>query len=219
MNNFEKDSSKFSSLLTFSLFAILLFAVLPFLIESEEILTPPQKNTISMDFVVFQESVSLPLPEEELIKSRIVELTEPESVVVPDEPLETLDGPSAGATLDFANQDSSANSSDESEIHSSNPLPPIADKDIIVSQLASLIEQNKEYSIRAQQRGIEGIVIVEITLSEECIVTDFMIIESESSLLDNSVEDTIYRIIGIDISEEILHEPLVVAVPIEFMLI
>lgn len=220
MIDFERESSKFSSLLTLSLFAILLFAVLPVLLESDETSTSSHENTIAMDLVIFQEPVSLPSPEEEVTEREVVELTEPkETVIAPDELTEELIDSSADGLPDYADPDSTAYFSEESAIHDTNSPPTVADKDIIVSQLVSLIEQKKEYSTRAQQRGIEGTVLVEVTLSEECVVTDFIIVESESSLLDNSVEDTMNRIIGIDVSGERLQEPLIVAVPIEFILI
>lgn len=218
LTNFESKSSRLSSLYTLSICIIALFGALLVLPSSREEQIVKQDNIVVMDLISFQDPVVTVLPEEELTDHRIVELTEPEELTnyesLPAEvPVEHTSGVEVeNDTIELTTDLGS---------HTANPVisESVVDKDLIVFQLTSLIEERKEYSTRAQQRGIEGTVVIEVMLSKDCVVSSYSILESDNSLLDGSVEETMERIIGNDISEQVLQESLSVIVPIEFVLI
>ncbi len=222
MTDFERESSFVGFSLTFAFFLVLFLKVLPFFFSLKIEVSSPEEGRVAINLATFREEVVLATFEQEPIEQQVVELNETDEIfAVREESAEEVFEVFADEDIQQIRTDSTvqlASGEATQRDHFSSTIAA-ADKDIIVLQVVSLIEQKKEYSRRARQRGVEGIVVVEITLSEECVVSSFIIAESESSLLDNSVHETMNKIVGMDVSDERLHEILVISVPIEFILI
>ncbi len=232
--NYDLHSSIMSFLLVVVFLLLMLVSIFPFMNQKKNEVTS-KDNVISIDLAIFQEKkVDPPTPPPQLIKPqpterKIVELTKSEETVIPEiikkievEPLVEVFEESheeAEPTEDIVETTIESVESESENAVESVKRVPIFDRNLVASQLVSLINRKKVYSRRAQQRGAEGVVTVQITLSEDCIITSYTIIGNSNSLLKSSVASTMDKIIGTDISEEVASDQLIIAVPIEFKLI
>ncbi|PIE52048.1 hypothetical protein CSA37_08795 [Candidatus Fermentibacteria bacterium] len=176
-------------------------------------------NVVPIDIEAFQPPAPPPPPPPpppEAVQpeeSRIVTIPVEEATVPVLEAEEPSDEPVEETT------DITAVSSDPDGVAGGTGVAGGADPDLVISALVGLIEREKEYTDRAVQRGIEGTVIVEVTINTDCVVTDYSIISSDNSHLTDSIHETMEDVTGRDLSDETLEEPLTVSVPVEFVLI
>ncbi len=232
MNDFDNRSSWISSL--FIAAVIIAFFLTTLFFSKEESVKIEDDNTITIALAIFQKEViaqppvksKVQRPKPKPIEKRTVQLTDPlESINVSEEVVDpvvevALEAVDEEIITDIVNESMVQKETDNTtEVTRSVVSAPVADEKKILSQLLSLINRKKEYSRRAQQRGVEGVVTIQITLSEICVITSYSILDSDHSLLASSVKSTMDKIIGIDISEELVKEQLTISIPIEFELI
>lgn len=86
--------------------------------------------------------------------------------------------------------------------------------------VASRIEANKSYPRRARERGIEGKVIVSITVSTQGDVIDSHVVSSDSNLLSSGVDEIIRRASPFPaVPAELSTDSVTLQVPIRFDLL
>ncbi len=241
----SRDYEKGSSLLTLSIMAFILTFGICLLsqVKSSRIdISESDDNYISIDLAIFEEpAVEQPIsysPVKQIVQPKPVELkvvsltpikeTTPanETAVEIEHIEDPIDEPSTKEVLTevleqkvsvhYQSGEVSIDTIQEVETISAVSQP---DRNVVASQLVSLINRKKEYSRRAQQRGIEGIITVQITLTHQCVISSYTIVGRGNSLLESSVGTTMGKIIGTDISDQKLEAQLIISVPIEFKLL